>query len=158
MPPNRHVVKPNSAQDPAASAALCGSRFDRAPSDCYYVDCVRFRNPETINLCKHLGFHHLICKSVIAHKAFVPEMTAILAHIKGNPSARIFFQCNAGKHRSVAMANLTRQVLRTKGVPSAITFLSEWNWSTFQLACKDENCTPCAKAPDNFRIAVAAWD
>ena len=95
-------------------------RHGRPPAGASVLDCRKMRNPHFVERLKPLdGRHEEVREYVKTDPAFKPMLDDVVRRVilarDGRSIPTIAFGCFGGKHRSVAMAELSAQALRNAG-------------------------------------------
>lgn len=119
---------------------------------------------ETINVaylhdptCKHLRWHPGtnadIFRGVVEHELF-PDFLATAKHMLSNHPVRLFVQCRAGKHRSIACAIALKFLLENDGIRVKLSHWAEW---TAGRDCLIGECDRCTAAGRAYSLQKALW-
>lgn len=113
-------------------------------------DVTGTKDPDTYPWRHHLGLHpemHSRAQKFLMHKG-CDILRKVKEFIASEPNPCVTFQCNKGKHRSVATAFVVAKCIKSDGHDVEVVHRSRGTWTDSQCQCYFGQCEECSRRED----------
>ena len=140
--------------------------FPRECHNCHTVCAIVFKPVEQDRcLRNHIGENEEVIHNIVANPQFKKVLREVKQHWRSGVVDNMFklvIWCKSGRHRSVALAAITKYILTREGCEVATnTHLNQKDWYKTWKLCKGIDCPPCTNLTDRklqaFKVAYDMW-